>query len=1107
MNCKQKYKVVSLAVGLLIMFSSLTVMSLITITVVAADPQDWDPGYTVSGTETFQNCNITMLNGYLIIGSGDTLVFNDGVNFTVECDDANDWGIIIESGGIFEINSPSANTIITYGSADEQDTYYFNNSGTVDFSGATINMLYGNKSDLTEPGGIVNNAGSTCILENCKIYDADTHSIFVDDADLNLNGTSSQICEWGATNNDGYGVWIKGDSDVLIEEVSINNTNCYGIKCENADNVTIQSGTIIEDINSDGIYISTSNVTIDDCTIEDCNGYGISVTGTANVEIDSTSVNNTKYGIKCDNADGVIIKDCTINNTDATGLNKQIFLYYSDDCRVTGSTLTTGRITMENSEDCIIENNNFIASGEPLSLETCDRTIIANNTLSACLQSSTCSAMYIYGSDYLEINNNTIDNNNTHKFINGIFLMTCKSATLVNNTLTHNGIQFIVEDQEYLDSHTIGTTNKVNNRPIYYWKNLTSGTIPSGAGQVILANCSNVKVENQNLSDVDMGIYLGHSDNVTLANNTISGNSNNGIIVGYSSSNMIDNNSVSLANYYGIYLSYSSRYNTITNNTLFSNDDDGVRIDDDVGLLSYNNSIFHNSFVSTGSATDNGVGNYWDNGYPYGGNYWSDYTGTDTQSGPSQNLTGSDGIGDSSYSLTGNSDNYPMMAQNMTMYTYFAKTYGGSNIDYAADVRAVQQTSDGGYIVCGGTKSYGGSDYDMWIVKLTSNGAVSWQKYFGGSSDDIALSIQETSDDGYIVAGYTKSYATPTSAGDFWIIKLHENGTKNWSKTYGGSYWDAAYSVQQTNEGGYIVAGYTCSYGGTDKDFWILKLFSNGTRDWGKYYGNNSDEVAYSICQTSEDDGYGYVVTGRTQSFGGADKDAWVIKLNNDGNLTWQNVYGNSSEDWGYSVSVASTGCIVVGGYTKSFGGADKDFWVLKLSAIGTILKQKYYGGGSDDLATTIQETNEGDFIITGGTNSYDGNGEDFWTLKLDDDLDIIWEKAYGGYNTERCYSVYQTSDGGYVMTGFTNSFGQGNWDFWVVKTGPNGAVTFDYGSNAYANTTSCSNANSTTSAIETFSNWGYTNLSDGNPNDNGSATICNIYAQATPSYAWYPDD
>jgi uncharacterized delta-60 repeat protein/uncharacterized repeat protein (TIGR02543 family) len=246
--------------------------------------------------------------------------------------------------------------------------------------------------------------------------------------------------------------------------------------------------------------------------------------------------------------------------------------------------------------------------------------------------------------------------------------------------------------------------------------------------------------------------------------------------------------------------------------------------------------------------------------------------------------------------LTGNTNpqnlvmDEPKSAAANFFLTTWAKSYGGTNQDQAY---SIQQTSDGGYIVAGRTSSFGAGYDNFWVLKLDSDGAVSWQKRYGGAGNDYATSIQQTSDGGYIVAGFTASFGA--SGDDFFVLKLNSDGTVAWQKRYGGTADDVANSIFQTSDGGYIVAGETMSFGAGYYDFWVLKLNSDGTVLWQKTYGGASLDHPYSIQQTGDG---GYIVAGETRSFGAGNfYDFWVLKLNGDGTILFNPASGASVTD------------------------------------------------------------------------------------------------------------------------------------------------------------------------------------------------------------------
>ncbi|MCD4749124.1 MAG: hypothetical protein K8R59_07105, partial [Thermoanaerobaculales bacterium] len=220
---------------------------------------------------------------------------------------------------------------------------------------------------------------------------------------------------------------------------------------------------------------------------------------------------------------------------------------------------------------------------------------------------------------------------------------------------------------------------------------------------------------------------------------------------------------------------------------------------------------------------------------------------------------------------------------------FWAKTYGGSESDFAY---SIQKTNDTGFIVAGHTYTFGAGSSDYWILKLDTNGVVEWQKTYGESSADYAGFIQQTNDGGYVVAGENWSYF------DCWVLKLDSSGTVEWQKVYGGSEQDRVNCIQQTTDGGYIVCGFTSSYGAGNADYWVLKLDSSGNIEWQKAYGRSDSDYARSIQQTSDG---GYIVAGFIDAYGAGSPDYWVLKLDSSGNIEWQKTYGGSEHDYAKS--------------------------------------------------------------------------------------------------------------------------------------------------------------------------------------------------------------
>ncbi len=400
---------------------------------------------------------------------------------------------------------------------------------------------------------------------------------------------------------------------------------------------------------------------------------------------------------------------------------------------------------------------------------------------------------------------------------------------------------------------------------------------------------------------------------------------------------------------------------------------------------------------------------------------------------------------------------------------------GGSSTDIAF---SVAQTSDGGYIVAGDsystdgdvTNNHGGGDY--WVVKLGVTGDLLWEKCLGGSYADYGYSIAQTYEGGYILAGSAHSTNGDVSnnhgVGDYWLVKLDATGSLQWQKCLGGSNNDAAFCITQTSDSGYIVAGNSSSTGDDVSnnhggyDYWVVKLNALGSLQWEKSLGGSEDDLAYSIVQASDG---GYVVAGYSYSTDGnvgsnhGGTDYWVVKLDTAGNVQWRKSLGGSSLDQAKSIAPTIDGGYVVAGFSYSTDGdvtnnhGDQDYWVAKLDAAGSLQWEKSFGGSSVDQAESIAQSSDGGYLVAGSTRSGDedvtnhqGFWYDYWVVKLDAGGSLQWEKSLGGTYFDYGRSIAQTSDGGYIVAGssqstdgdVTNNHG-GDGDYWVVKLGPAG--------------------------------------------------------------------
>jgi Secretion system C-terminal sorting domain len=353
----------------------------------------------------------------------------------------------------------------------------------------------------------------------------------------------------------------------------------------------------------------------------------------------------------------------------------------------------------------------------------------------------------------------------------------------------------------------------------------------------------------------------------------------------------------------------------------------------------------------------------------------------------------------------------------------------------------------------------------MFELILVAQPTIQWQKTYGGSYFDQAFSIEQTSDEGYIVAGNTGSTDGNVLGNhggyDFWVLKLANEGTIQWKKALGGSNNDWPYCIQQTIDGGYIVVGSTQSndgdvsgyHGGIDG--WVVKLSATGSLEWQKTLGGSGWDGLWSVRQTSD---HGYIVVGKSNSLDGdvsgnhGELDCWVAKLNSTGMIIWQKSFGGSNWDLAYAVKQTTDGGYIIASETASYDGdileqhGNIDYWLIKLTSEGDIAWQKTYGGLQADIPGDVEQTIDGGYIVTGisgSHNSGDVTGHhglfDYWVVKVSALGEIEWQKALGGTGLDYGESIIQSANGEYVVFGSTDSVDgdltdtNGGTDYWLL--------------------------------------------------------------------------
>jgi hypothetical protein len=259
--------------------------------------------------------------------------------------------------------------------------------------------------------------------------------------------------------------------------------------------------------------------------------------------------------------------------------------------------------------------------------------------------------------------------------------------------------------------------------------------------------------------------------------------------------------------------------------------------------------------------------------------------------------------------------------------------YGGNGYDEGNDVK---QTLDGGYIITGSTSSIGQGNTDMYLLKLDSMGQVKFQKTFGGVSNEIGKSIVQLADSSYVMAGYTSSIGV--GGYDVFLVKADKTGNLIWQKTYGGSDWDFANSMDTITGGGFIIAGTTYSYGKGNADGFVIKTDANGDTTWTKTFGGLKDDEFKSVIQTSDGN---YALTGYTKSFNDSLGDVWALKLDVNGDTLWRKFYGGVKEDFGNQIIEHPNGDFFIAGGTESFGVTIMNGIVIHTDNIGNYIFQR----------------------------------------------------------------------------------------------------------------------------------------------------------------------
>ena len=352
---------------------------------------------------------------------------------------------------------------------------------------------------------------------------------------------------------------------------------------------------------------------------------------------------------------------------------------------------------------------------------------------------------------------------------------------------------------------------------------------------------------------------------------------------------------------------------------------------------------------------------------------------------------------------------------------------GGSGNDQAS---YLIRTKDGGFAMARYTTSSGAGKEDVWFVKTDSSGTIQINKTYGGPNTDAAAVVVQTFDGGYAIGGTTFSFGLNQ---DMWLIKTDSNGNMQWNLTIGGSSSESGWGLVQVADAGYVMTGFTKSFGAGGDDMLLAKIDSAGNLVWNKTYGGLTEDRGYSIIQTKD---FGYAITGATDSMGAGRQDGWLVKTDSDGNMQWQKTFGGSSFDVLRTVIQTSDSGFAIGGTTNSSGAGTFDAWLINTDSSGNLRWNKTFGGPNDDesVSGSVIQTSDGGFALAGITNSFGSGGYDLWLIKTDSFGNKQWDKTFGGQNDDNgLSSVVQAIDGTFVIAG-SKVYNATNSDLILIK-------------------------------------------------------------------------
>jgi len=367
-------------------------------------------------------------------------------------------------------------------------------------------------------------------------------------------------------------------------------------------------------------------------------------------------------------------------------------------------------------------------------------------------------------------------------------------------------------------------------------------------------------------------------------------------------------------------------------------------------------------------------------------------------------------------SATSNSDTINLLEANVL----WERTYGGAGDDRAFYAATVAD----GFVVVGSSTSFQQDETVAWVLKFDHDGNALWnQTFFEGAGSEFRHVLDL--DNGFLLVG---NVFLPSGDTNGYVVRVDDAGNLSWNRTLGGENVDKMFSAVETQDG-FVLVGLTHSFG-NGSEVWVVKVDSDGSEVWNKTYGGTMEDAGRAVAPT---EGNHYVVAGYTNSMGNGDYDFLLLKIDASGNMAWNKTYGGTQSDKAYAIAETAGGCVAVGD-TRSKGEGESDAWIIKVDVNGNLVWDKAVGGEGFDMPHCVTVASHQGCLVGGFTFSFGKGERDFWLFKVDDVGNVPWSCTVGRTEFEEAYAVLEVAENEFVMAGWTNSLGKGHYDFYVVK-------------------------------------------------------------------------